>query len=282
MLRCNEIRRFAAQTGSAGMLATLLATLLAASMAEAALPTGGMLLPRPKGPSRSDLPSSTSTSAYRVPSATAYGITGSCETSADGHSPAVASRESGAKVTANLSTGDSSHNRPLIQPRVAAPEEAAQAFSALTPVTIESFDRNPFDASIAAAPVTFADQREPGDAKNSRAGHDGAFAGLKGICPVTLREERRVVTPRPEFSSLFGGCQFEFATTEAKAAFDASPERYAPVLGGRDVVLTATGAEEAIGSLKHAGFYRQRLYLFSTDESCKSFYENPRRFAVGE
>ena len=81
---------------------------------------------------------------------------------------------------------------------------------------------------------------------------------------------------------MHAGRRYEFATPEAKTAFEADPERYAPALGGRDVVLTTNGSEDAVGSLKHAGFYRERLYLFQTDESYKAFYENPQKFLVGE
>lgn len=111
---------------------------------------------------------------------------------------------------------------------------------------------------------------------------DANFAGMKGICPVTLREERRVVTPRPGLTSDFQGRRYSFATPEAKAAFDADPEKYAPAFGGRDVVLTSAGAIEAVGSLKHAGFYRERLYLFQSEDTCKAFYDAPRRFALEE
>ncbi len=275
MLRRDDLRRFAARTGSAGMLATL----LAASVADAALPTGGMLLPRPKGPSRNDLPSSTSFSAYRVPSAIAYGMGGASDTASGDSAFAVASTRSPAKRTATVNL-QSSERQPLIQPRTLASNDAENAFSRLEPATDQPLELSPFDASGEVSPATFADLRTVEAADHASVEPAGKFAGLKGICRVTLREERRVVTPRPELFSMHGGRRFEFATPDAKAAFDANPQMYAPVLGGRDVVLTASGADEAIGSLKHAGFFRERLYLFQSDESCRAFRENPRRFAV--
>lgn len=63
------------RTGTAGVLAT---GLLAATAAGAAiLPTGHMLAPQPAGPTSEDLPASTSSGPYRIPSAFAYGLVGS-------------------------------------------------------------------------------------------------------------------------------------------------------------------------------------------------------------
>lgn len=248
-MRRSDILRLLGRTGIAGVLATT----FAAQAAEATLPTGGMMRPRPRGPARADLPSPTSISATRIPSAAAYGITGQPVVFRDG--------------------GMLADEAPAAPPTIAADE--ANPFVVPEPAAAGEDATPPADSVTEQPP---SDATEPVSAEPS----DGDFAGLKGICPVTLREERRAVTPRPELSSEHAGRRYEFATPEAKAAFDADPERYAPALGGRDVVLTAGGAEEAVGSLRHAGFYRERLYLFQTEESYKEFYANPRRFVVGE
>lgn len=255
-MRRNDILWRLARTG----LAALLATTFAAQAAEAALPTGGMMRAKPKGPARADLPSPTSISATRIPSAAAYGIVGEPVLFHDGAAIAGETPAAPAEKPAPPQTAAVDQPNPFAVPEPAAAGEDA------TPPADSVAEETPFDATepVAAAPT------------------DEDFAGLKGICPVTLREERRVVTPKPELFSDYAGRRYEFATPEAKAAFDADPDRYAPVLGGRDVVLTAGGAEEAVGSLKHAGFYRERLYLFQTEESYKEFYANPRRFIVGE
>jgi hypothetical protein len=274
MLRRDELRRFAARTGSVGLLAML----IAASAAGASLPTGGMLLPRPKGPARNDLPASTSIGIYRVPSARAYGI--SIESRSTNEASLAFTNVPPSVSSAAPMLAQTSERRPLIQPRSFATDEPESAFSPLQPAAGQPLELNPFDASGNGSPAQFADLRTPEVAEAASDDPNNLFAGLKGICPVALREERRVVTPRQELFSIFGGRRFEFATADAKAAFDAAPTRYAPVLGGCDVVLTASGAEDAVGSLKHAVFYRERLYLFQSDESCQAFRQNPRRFAV--
>lgn len=260
MLRSTLIQRFG-RTGTASVLATV----LAASAAEAALPTGGMMLPRPHGPARCDLPAPTAISTFRIPSATAYGLVGTTTPSkemGDIFSPEPKEEESAVMAS----------NHPLIQPR-----------NATTPNPFESFEAEP--ATMTANGVTEATvvERLPEtwlDEQPSETSSEATFAGLKGICPVTLIEERRVVTPQPGLTTEFQGRSYSFATPQAKAAFEADPEKYAPAFGGRDVVLTAAGAIEAVGSLKHAGFYRERLYLFQSEDTCKAFYNAPRRFAL--
>jgi len=242
--------------------AGLLISGFAAPAVQAALPTGGMMLPRPRGPARADLPSPTSIHATRIPSATGYGIAGGSGAGGDAvatAAPASAKSAAKPKVTPRVVSADPSNPFAVPEPGAAT----ASSSPSTDDWAAEGVRTEP--VSTDSAPAATGDEE---------------FAGLKGICPVTLREERRSVTPRPELFSEFAGRRYEFATPEAKAAFDADPERYAPVLGGRDVVMTADGAEEAVGTLKHAGFYRERLYLFQNEESYKTFYENPRRFVV--
>ena len=54
--------------------AAVLGAALLASVAEARLSTGGIMLARPRGPARSDMPSSTAITVYSIPSAVAYGL----------------------------------------------------------------------------------------------------------------------------------------------------------------------------------------------------------------
>jgi YHS domain-containing protein len=286
------------RTGSAGILTVA----RAASSAEAALPTGGMLLPRPRGPARADLPAHTAIDVFRIPSATAYGLVGGdalrtsdANTAATDFAVEPSKSPRATEAAAPESDATPITERPLIRPRVTADGGGDNPFSLPAPAAeTEQASADPFaDLSAEATPITDAGtepapqiEAVPPDAWETEAAPaesgPAVYAGLKGICPVTLREERKVVEPRSELFTEFEGRRYEFATPEAKAAFEIDPTKYAPVLGGRDVVLTAAGAEEAIGTLKHAGFYRERLYLFQTEETCKTFYENPRRFLVNE
>jgi len=289
MLRREGMRKFAARAGSMGLVASL----LAASASGGSLPTGGMLLPKPKGPSRSDLPANTAINVYRIPSAAAYGISDvnksfsgrdfSKFASADApEREAVRPRATHRPMVqpASLAEATPVQLRPQIYPRPVQ-EVVVSEFTPLERSDEPQLQRNPFDDSQVVQPATFTDLRPAEAKRNANVSVDEArvFAGLKGICPVTLIEERRVVTPRADLFTIANGCRFEFATRDAKALFDSEPEKYVPAHGGRDIVLTAAGEKDAIGSLKHAGIYRGRLFLFQTAETCRAFYVNPQGFA---
>lgn len=105
-------------------------------------------------------------------------------------------------------------------------------------------------------------------------------AGLKGFCPVALRDERDLVDATAEFSSEFGGRTFHFVSAEAKARFDAEPAKYAPARGGIDVILLESEQQSVEGRLDHAVWFRDRLYLFSSRESKDAFVRDPASYAI--
>jgi YHS domain-containing protein len=106
-------------------------------------------------------------------------------------------------------------------------------------------------------------------------------AGFKGFCPVTLRDERDLADGDPQFASTYNWQEYQFCSAEAKAKFDAHPEKYAPVLGGEDVV-SAAGGEHVAGSIEFAAWFKNRLYLFNSRESMRKFVTEPARFARDE
>lgn len=181
----------------------------------------------------------------------------------------------------------------------AAKAEKARARQAERPVA----PHDPKTAEIAAAetasaqtpadaqpqqPVAQAANREPeaaaGDSpaeKMRRIAARQGRTGFKGFCPVALRDRRDLQDARVEFSSVHKGRTYHFASKEAKAAFDAQPSRYAPAAGGSDVVLFLEQGKRVEGSLDHAVWFRDRLYLFSSAETMQTFASEPAKFSVG-
>lgn len=106
--------------------------------------------------------------------------------------------------------------------------------------------------------------------------------GFKGFCPVALRDHRQLVDADQNIKAEFGLQTYTFSTEEARAAFEASPTRYAPVAGGTDVVAEATEGVQKPGKLDYALWYRERLYLFQSRETMAAFHQNPRKFAAAE
>jgi YHS domain-containing protein len=110
----------------------------------------------------------------------------------------------------------------------------------------------------------------------SRAGQ----AGMQGFCPVVLRDDRELQDAKPEFSSSFDSKSYHFSSLEAKQKFDAHPQRYAPAAAGHDVVLLAEETEDVEGSLMHAAWFRDRLYLFSSAVTKARFVARPTEYVV--
>ena len=106
------------------------------------------------------------------------------------------------------------------------------------------------------------------------------LGGFQGFCPVAIRDTRQLVDSRPQFVSVYQGRTYELSSAEAKARFDADPTKYAPVNLGNDVVLTARGETDAEGNLQHAVWFKDRLYLFRTDDTLKEFNAEPTKYAA--
>ncbi len=104
--------------------------------------------------------------------------------------------------------------------------------------------------------------------------------GLKGFCPVAIRDDRRLTVALDEFTYEHQAQVYRFSSAEALAKFQANPELYAPMAGGLDVVAVRQGAAVANGSLDHAVWFRHRLHLFSTLENLAAFRAAPRTFAA--
>lgn len=103
--------------------------------------------------------------------------------------------------------------------------------------------------------------------------------GLKGFCPVTLRDQRELADSRPEHVATYRGQKFYCASKVAQAKFEADPARYAPAAYGADVVILTDDQDVAEGSLDYAAWYKGRLYLFSNQETHDTFVANPERYA---
>ena len=123
------------------------------------------------------------------------------------------------------------------------------------------------------------DARAATPAANPETGFAEPTDGLKGFCPVAIRDDRRLAPALDQFSCEHQAQTYRFCSAEALEKFQANPELYAPIAGGLDVVAVRQGSAVANGSLDFAVWYRQRLHLFSTSETLAAFRAAPRTFA---
>lgn len=108
----------------------------------------------------------------------------------------------------------------------------------------------------------------------------GSMKGLKGFCPVSLRDQRELIDAKPDFHSTFRGQKFHFASAEAKLKFDDEPARYAPAAYGADVVALTRDKDVVEGTLDFAAWFKGRLYMFGSQETHDTFVTNPSQFAT--
>jgi YHS domain-containing protein len=116
--------------------------------------------------------------------------------------------------------------------------------------------------------------------KQRRIGERMGQRGLKGFCPVVLRDQRELADANPGYCSVYHGQRYCFSSSEAQARFDAAPHKYAPAVGGMDVVVKANSDQAVEGTLDFALWYKDRLYLFCSPESLQSFSMNPTAYAA--
>ncbi len=110
----------------------------------------------------------------------------------------------------------------------------------------------------------------------------GIVTGLRGFCPVVLKNERKLIEARPHLRAEFRGRIYTFSSVDAKEAFEENPRIYVPAGDGNDVVRLSGDSARIEGSLEHAAWYRGRLYLFSTAQTRRVFVEAPSKYLVNE
>ncbi len=101
---------------------------------------------------------------------------------------------------------------------------------------------------------------------------------LADICLVTLKDERLLVEADPQFTALYQEQTYAFVSEAAAEQFRLRPVRYVPVAGGLDVVAVHGGQAVVEGTLEHAAWYRDRLYLFSSADHLDRFRGEPAEF----
>ncbi len=101
---------------------------------------------------------------------------------------------------------------------------------------------------------------------------------LRDVCLVTLRDELKLVAGNPEIQEVFGDRTYCFISTDAAGRFRNDPKRYVPAANGLDLVAARGGETEVDGDLDHAVWYREQLFVFSTQENLELFRREPQAF----
>ena len=102
--------------------------------------------------------------------------------------------------------------------------------------------------------------------------------GLKGFCPVALRQKGQLIESKPQFNATYQGQKFRFSSIAAKTAFEKEPQLFIPMHGGMDGVELLDNEKQQPGSLDHAVWFQGHLYLFASAQNREAFVNDPDRF----
>ena len=138
---------------------------------------------------------------------------------------------------------------------------------------------DPAEVTPRAAPVARSGNERTRAKQEMIAARKG-LRGLKGFCPVVLREDRDLVDAHSQFRAVYNSKTYYLSSSEAVSAFQSDPAKYAPAARGCDVIHQAITGEEFEGSLDFAVWYKGRLYLFSSAETMDTFVSAPSSHAT--
>ena len=102
--------------------------------------------------------------------------------------------------------------------------------------------------------------------------------GIDGYCPVTLSEQSRWQLGDIRWGAVHRGRTYLFASPDSQQRFLANPDFYAPMLSGNDPVEYIDRGNLVGGTRRHGIFYRQQVYLFTSEETLNHFWKSPERY----
>jgi YHS domain-containing protein/thiol-disulfide isomerase/thioredoxin len=103
--------------------------------------------------------------------------------------------------------------------------------------------------------------------------------GLEGYCPVQLVDKGLWTLGDKRWGAMHRGQTFLFAGQEEQQRFLATPDHYAPVNFGNDVVMALEQGRSVAGVREHGVTFAGRVYLFAEEGSLERFSKNPRYYA---
>ena len=121
--------------------------------------------------------------------------------------------------------------------------------------------------------------RQQGSDTRGSAAQSGASIALDGYCAVCIIEMKKWVRGTAEHQVTFDGKVYFFPGADQKQMFLAAPAKYVPALGGDCTVCYAKMGQRMPGSLYHAAFFRDRLFLFPGADQKAEFVNQPAAYA---
>jgi YHS domain-containing protein len=103
---------------------------------------------------------------------------------------------------------------------------------------------------------------------------------MSGYCPVALGEQRAWVQGDEEYFATHEGTKYFFSSKNARDKFIASPETFAALASGYDIVLLVDEAKREMGRRQH-GLYVDAeggIALFTSEATLQKFFQDSERY----
>ena len=147
-------------------------------------------------------------------------------------------------------------------------EEKEVAINAGQPVAQAAYD---------APNTSFAESNITSVAANLGA-VPGNRLGLDGFCPVTLLSSENWVEGDSRWSVLHHGVTYYLASPEMDQLFLSNPDKYVPVLDGKDPVEMIDKRADVQGKTDYCVVFEGKLYMFGTEAAMNMFFENTAKY----
>lgn len=107
---------------------------------------------------------------------------------------------------------------------------------------------------------------------------NAAPVALEGYCPVSLKDRQQWIEGDRGLGAVFDGRTYYFASRRERDVFAASPQSYAPMLGGDCPVAFAVTGERVAGRLDLGVVHNRRLVFFSTEAHREEYRRRPQDY----
>jgi len=133
--------------------------------------------------------------------------------------------------------------------------------------------------TAAAAGSDTAGQGTGSQTQGSAAGPPRGTVALSGYCAVCIHDMNRWVRGNRQHAAEIDGKVYLFPSEKELATFQQNPYKYLPALGGDCVVTFKDQGKRVDGSIFHAVFHKDRLYLFAGEPQKEKFKRDTQMYA---
>jgi YHS domain-containing protein len=102
---------------------------------------------------------------------------------------------------------------------------------------------------------------------------------LDGFCPVDLSLHGRWTQGDQRWTVVQKGLIYRFSGDAQRLEFLSNPEKYMPVNGGFDPVVSVNENRNVPGQVNYCAAYKGRIYMFSSAATQETFQKNPEKYS---